>query len=85
MNSELSSVIMRLKSSYLDPRQIGIRRFSTMTQIPRTRLNDIFSGKVTATVGEVVKMDDAVQRIENKYKTVEARKNKPLKIEYVPE
>jgi hypothetical protein len=85
MNSELSSVIMRLKSSYLDPRQIGIRRFSAMTQIPRTRLNDIFSGTASATVGEVVKMDNAIQLIEIRHQKVQDRKNKPLKVEYVPE
>jgi hypothetical protein len=85
MSQSLPAIIRDLKTRYLDPRQIGIRRFSAMTQIPRTRLNNIFSGTASATVGEVVKMDNAIQLIEIKHQKVQDRKNKPLKVEYVPE
>lgn len=66
--SDISTLLPRLKSEYLDHRGIGIRRFSEMTSIRRKRLIALLSGVTTATVIEVEQIDKAITKIEEKHR-----------------
>lgn len=77
-SQEMSTLLTLVKSQYLDARGVGIREFSLMTGIRRTRLSRIFNGTVEATVKEFDHINSAMNKIEEKYLKVKARKDAAL-------
>jgi len=67
MTNSLANMISRIKSEYLDNRNVGIRKFSDMTGIRRTRLKNILEGIPDITVDELNKIREAIEIIEQKY------------------
>jgi plasmid maintenance system antidote protein VapI len=63
-----------VKTQYLDNRGIGIRRFSELTGISRTRLEHLFTGANNVTEAEVTKFKVAMDGIEQRFQAVAARK-----------
>lgn len=61
-------MIMRIKSEYLDNRNVGIRRFAEMTGIRRNRLKRLFEGTESATIGELDRINTTVNEIEAQHK-----------------
>ena len=72
----LSSLLTFIKSTFLDSRNIGIRRFAEMTNIRRTRLNQLFEGIVTPTVEEVSRINIAIGQIDAKHKRTQEKRIK---------
>jgi hypothetical protein len=76
MSAEISTMITQLKTEYLDNRNVGIRRFAAMTNIKRSRLLQLFSGKVEVTQPEFDRIKIAVDEIECQFKLTESKKPK---------
>lgn len=74
MTAQLATMLTKLKTEYLDVRKVGIRRFSTMTHITRPRLLQLFSGEVELTQEEHVRINDAINVIEERFQVIKARK-----------
>ena len=76
-------MIMRIKSEYLDNRNIGIRRFAEMTGIRRNRLKRLFEGIESTTIGELDRINTTVNEIEAQHKkSQESKQVIPFKEEY---
>jgi len=76
---QLSDMIIRIKTDYLDNRNVSIRRFSQMTGIRRPRLNKLFLGKATATDIEISAIDIAINQIEADHQIAKSLKTQDLK------
>ena len=73
-SSGLTEMIRHVKSQYLDVRGVGIRKFSLMTGIQRTRLTRLFSGTEQATVSELTSINDAINKIEARHLEIKKRR-----------
>jgi len=78
MSAEISTMITQLKTEYLDNRNVGIRRFAAMTNIKRSRLLQLFSGKVEVTQPEFDRIKVALDDIEQQFKQAEVKNPQPV-------
>lgn len=70
----INTLLKIFKTNYLDNRNVGLRRFSQMSSISRTRLQRLFEGFVQPTQEEIIKISRAMELIE-----LEAEKKMELK------
>ena len=69
----LTEMLKNIKTQYLDARNIGVRKFSVMTRISRTRLNRFFEGTAYPNEDEIDRMSLAMEQIEAKAKIIADR------------
>lgn len=64
MSQSVSELLTHFRSQYLENVGVGVRRFSDLSGIRRSRLKKLFEGKATATELEIAQISLAMEQIE---------------------
>jgi hypothetical protein len=71
--SELAQLIKQVKTDFLPQNKVGIREFSALAGLSRSRLNQLFDGKIVPTVTHITKINLAMRKIEQRRKCRESK------------
>ena len=73
---QITELLTKLKTNYLDSRGVGIRRFAEMCNIKRSRLRLLMLGNTIPTEAEILNITKAINSVELEHTKRTAQKQK---------